>query len=834
MKTMKLLSINRKLSLCLFISFVFVNLSSFGQTEYFKGSGAEISPILYKSQISPSGFVRCHTMEADSIRRAQDPSLPTLLQEELWLQKKIEEYKADALAKASSGTPKAIQLTLPIVFHIITSGTGATNVAASRVQAQVNQLNIDYGNLAGSTHPDAADIQITFCLALVDPTGSVMAEPGINRITTYGGGTQSQTSMDNTIKPATYWNPDNYVNIWVSNLSGGLLGYAQFPSSSGLAGLNTNGGSANTDGVVILYSSLGSVASPTSGGAPYNLGRTLTHELGHWLGLRHIWGDANNCGGDDYCADTPESSTANYSCPSNQTTCDGILDMVQNYMDYTDDNCMNILTEDQKTRIRTVLSVSTRRMTLASSPACSIPSSDDTGISAIVTPNGDICNVTFTPVVTLKNFGGNAMSSATITYNIDGATNSTFNWAGSLAPGATVNVTLPSMTTTNGAHTFNSSATSPNGQTDSNAGNNTSSAAFNVNLSNGSAVPISEGFVATTFVPTNWALENGGNSLTWARVTSAGVAPTTGNAVKMDNYSTNITGDVDGLVVKPVNLTGLTAAQLTFDVSHARYNNTYSDKLEVVVYGCGVPETVVYSKSGATLATTANTTSAFTPTAAAQWRNETVDLSPYIGNNRLFIAFRNTSGYGNNVYLDNINITEGGVVPVAPVASFTGTPTTVCAGQNISFTSTSTNSPTSYSWTFTGGTPATSTAMNPSVTYNTPGTYNVALTATNSAGSNTSTQASYVVVTDCSAGVTENQFEIGIAPNPTNGKITISSKEIMTGYSLYDYSGRLVMQSNGSLSTKFELDLSDYAEGVYHIVIQSENFVQTKKILLKH
>ena len=89
------------------------------------------------------------------------------------------------------------------------------------------------------------------------------------------------------------------MNVWVADLSGGLLGYAQFPSNSGLGGLNANGGAASTDGVVHLYSTIGSVANPFPGGAPYNLGRTMTHEVGHWLGLRHIWGDAN-CG-NDFC-----------------------------------------------------------------------------------------------------------------------------------------------------------------------------------------------------------------------------------------------------------------------------------------------------------------------------------------------------------------------------------------------------------------------------------------------------------------------------------------------------------------------------------------------------
>ncbi|TNF48725.1 MAG: PKD domain-containing protein [Bacteroidetes bacterium] len=712
-----------------------------------KGSGLENNQIIHKSTVGPNGFVRCHTMEADSIRRSLDPTLPSLWEEEMWLQNKIQEYKAEEAAKAASGQPKATLLTLPIVFHVITSGSGATNINAVWVQRQVDQLNIDYRNLAGSTNAAAADVEIQFCLAVVDPSGNVLTEPGIHRVTSYGAGPFTQTTMDNTVKPGTIWNPNNYINIWTADLSGGLLGYAQFPSNSGLSGLNTNGGSANTDGVVILHTSLGSVANPNPAGGVYGRGRTLSHELGHWLGLRHIWGDGA-CNVDDFCADTPAAAAANYGCPTGTNSCTGGSypgnDMIENYMDYTDDACMNIFTADQKTRIRAVLNVATRRSTLAASTACNLPSSDDSGISAIVTPNGEICQTTFTPVVTLKNYGGNVLTSCQIKYNIDGGANSTFNWTGSLASFATINVTLPSVTTTVGSHTFNSFTLLPNGVTDASSGNDASSASFTVNLTAGSAIPVSEGFASTTFAPTNWTINNGGNALTWVRVTNAGIAPTAGNAARMDNYSTNIAGDVDDLVMFPVDLTGYSSVTLTFDVAHARYNSSYIDRLDVVVWGCGLPETQVYSKSGSTLATVADQTTAFTPT-AAQWRNETVDLSPYIGNNKVYIGFRNISGYGNNTYLDNINL-SGVVAAVPPVANYTASQSTICSGSTVNFTDASTGSPTTYSWSFPGGTPSTSTSANPSIVYNTAGTYNVSLTVTNGAGSDTQTYNNMITV----------------------------------------------------------------------------------------
>jgi hypothetical protein len=428
--------------------------------------------ITYKSIVGPNGQVRCHTMENDSIMRANNPDLPTLRQEEEALQQEIAKFKAAQL----NGQAKKIQYTIPVIFHIFTDGSGSENVSAAQVQAQLDQLNIDYADQAGSTYGQSADTEVQFCLAQVDDNGVPLAEPGINRITSYGDGPFSNTDFENGMKAATQWDPADFFNIWVADLSGGLLGYAQFPSNSGLAGLNTNGGSANTDGCVILYSTVGSVANPFPGGAPYNLGRTLTHEAGHWLGLRHIWGDGG-CGASDYCNDTPESDGSNFGCPS-VTNC-GSPDMVENYMDYTNDACMHTFTADQTTRIQTVMSVSPRRSTLGQNNVCNLTTvNDDIGVDAIDNPTGTICGESFDPEVVVRNYGTNTITSFTLNYDIDGGTNQTENWSGSLGAGQSTTITLPSQTTTNGAHTFNASTSSPNGNNDTNISNDADSEGF--------------------------------------------------------------------------------------------------------------------------------------------------------------------------------------------------------------------------------------------------------------------------------------------------------------------------------------------------------------------
>jgi hypothetical protein len=143
-------------------------------------------------------------------------------------------------------------------------------------------------------------------------------------------------STSGGINPTT---PDSVLNLWVVGaMSGGVIGYAQFP-----------GGSAATDGVVIAYDCFGNTGTAA---APFGLGRTATHEIGHYLNLRHIWGDAT-CG-TDLVGDTPQHNTANYGCPSypHYSTCTGTpVEMTMNYMDYTDDACMYMFTAGQKTRM---------------------------------------------------------------------------------------------------------------------------------------------------------------------------------------------------------------------------------------------------------------------------------------------------------------------------------------------------------------------------------------------------------------------------------------------------------------------------------------------------
>ena len=362
------------------------------------------------------GVVRCATVEAHELRMQNNPAVQSMDQFESWMSPLVEAKKAQMLQDAISGSTSRVVYDIPIIFHVITGAAGdAYDLDALYINAQIDQLNIDFNNMAGSTHAAAFSADINFIPAQVDPNGNPLAEPGINRVYGYSGA-HSQTTFDGGIKQATIWDRAQYANIWTANLSGGLLGYAQFPSNSTLPGMDADGGSAQTDGVVCLYSSIGSVATPYPGGAPYNLGRTLTHEVGHWIGLRHIWGDAT-CG-NDYCADTPQSQSSNGGCPT-QTTCDGIQDMVENYMDYTNDACMNIFTFDQVARIITVIENADDFDSLVASTT-----GNSSPTIAFTTPNVSEVEATSCAMRDIDfpvNIGLGASANATVTFSASGS-----------------------------------------------------------------------------------------------------------------------------------------------------------------------------------------------------------------------------------------------------------------------------------------------------------------------------------------------------------------------------------------------------------------------------
>lgn len=264
------------------------------------------------------------------------------------------------------------------------------------------------------------------------------------------------------------------------------------------------------------------------------------------------------------------------------------------------------------------------------------------------------CNTTFNPEFTMKNNSMSvALTSCAITYKIDAGSPQVYNWTGNLAAGQSTSVSLPTTTTTVGNHTLMITTANPNAGIDNNNNNNTHTYSFGVVTVAGSAIAYTNSFTTVSFPYSNWELSNPDNDITWTRVS------TNSGSLKNDCYNNGNRGSQDAFILEPMDLSTATTPSLKFDLADCQYSAAYVERLEVYVSGdCGVTWTSGYNKSGATLATVAMSTNAFTPTTAGQWRTECVDLTPYIGNNKVFVKFVCTNDYGNNMYIDNINVSN--------------------------------------------------------------------------------------------------------------------------------------------------------------------------------
>lgn len=272
---------------------------------------------------------KCGSMEVLEQNIKDDPKLKDKMDE---IERFTEEY---VKKQKKSRVGVDAELVIPVVVNVLWA-TSAENISATQIQSQIDILNRDFSatntdltGYNGIFKPLASDYKIKFVLQNV-------VRKQTNK-TSWGTRDTMKSTKRGGINPTS---PTTVLNMWVCTIGGGILGYAQFP-----------GGSASTDGVVMDSRYFGNSGAAN---APYNLGRTATHEVGHWLNLRHIWGDAT-CGS-DLVADTPTHNTANYGCPTldnHRSTCTGTpIEMTQNYMDYTNDACMFMFTAGQRVRSR--------------------------------------------------------------------------------------------------------------------------------------------------------------------------------------------------------------------------------------------------------------------------------------------------------------------------------------------------------------------------------------------------------------------------------------------------------------------------------------------------
>jgi hypothetical protein len=576
----------------------------------------------------------------------------------------FEKWLKQRQVNAAARTTSEDKLYIPVVVHVIHRGEAVgvgTNISDEQIVSQIKVLNDDFNRLNADASNTPAEFQsvagsmtIEFVLAKQDPDGE--ETNGIVRVR--GSRTSWSTSNDGALKATSYWPAEDYLNIWVTNLSSTLLGYAQFPVSD-LAGLEDADDNRLTDGVVIDYLVFGSIDDGSFDlEDDFNKGRTTTHEVGHYLGLRHIWGDDDGaCGGDgDYVSDTPDQSEESSGCLTHpQTTC-GVHKMFQNYMDYTDDACMNMFTQEQVNRMITVMENSPRRKTLPESKGLEVPdgtSVRDVALVSITELSPVRCEESATPSLVIRNNGNVDVTSLIVSYSInDGtATTATSSNIKGFAPGTEMTFTLPSLNFSAGENTLAVTVSKPNGYNDKNTSDNALSKIVVVNTAS-DVIPLRQNFDAS--FKDQWTLVNPSGGMNWETIS------TNYSQSLYFNAAVNQTeGDAAWLVSPVLDFSAATTASVFFDLSY-RYlstdgNRNDLDNLQVLASAdCGITyDKVLFDESGTSLSVSNDAVNSI-PTKAEDWKRNYVNLTTFAGQSNVRLAFVFTNDNGNNIYIDNI------------------------------------------------------------------------------------------------------------------------------------------------------------------------------------
>ncbi len=534
---------------------------------------------------------------------------------------------------------------IPVVIHVIHNGepvgTGA-NISDAQILSQIEVLNNDFKRLnadAVNTPSEfisvAGSLDIEFILAKQTPEG--LPTTGIVRV---DGEQLSWPPFDEELNALSYWPSEDYLNIWVTNIGSNFLGYAQFPVSNlpGLGGFPD--GLATTDGVVIDYTVFGVGSSEPQ----YDLGRTTTHEVGHFFGLRHIWGDESGCSGTDYVTDTPNQLGETYDCPTHPEFECTNNKMFQNYMDYTDDVCMNIFTVGQVDRMSLILEDTDvpRRSSLLTShglddPICGTDPPVDIAITKIVQPGPVTCNGSPELVIAVKNLSCPIVTKLKIEYNVNnGPTLSTTVTGLSIySDGNETLIEVGSLDLVEEAeNNISLEIALANGEVDDNPSNSETLIAIVHNTAS-DIIPLRKTFDDNLI--TSWTVANPQAGILW-------------NLEEIDNQysarfptSTGSIGEESWLVSPVLDLNGLTEASLFFNLSYA-WNGQNDDRLRILAStDCGdsyfdlVPG---FDFQGSALSSNGD--------------QKYVSISTLTDSSFVRIAFVGTNALGSNIYVDNI------------------------------------------------------------------------------------------------------------------------------------------------------------------------------------
>ena len=558
------------------------------------------------AQVIEGGYRPCGTDQMVAASLAANPLLKAQYEEE---QRKAEE--ADRIAfqqgyplqnNRSAGNVSAQQsppqYIIPIVFHII-HDYGSENISDAQVLDAMRILNQDYRKLNADTsiivptfQGIAADAQIEFRLAQLDPNGN--CTNGIDRIYS------PETYVGDDGSKLNYWNRARYLNVWVvKTISNGAAGYAYLPGTAP---------TASVDGILILSNYVGSIGT----GGP-STSRALTHEIGHFLNLQHVWGSTNSPGvscGNDGVSDTPVTKGwTSCNLTTNDVCSNNVEENVQNYMEYS--YCSRMFSAGQRTRMQNALqSASGQRNSLVTTATANA-----TGIN---NPQPCAPIADFTPINELYVCEGGSLTFTDVSYN---GQPTSYSWNFQGGTPSTSSDSVPTIQY-NTAGTYSVSLTVANAQGSDNFSRTNyvhvlpAAAQYSGNF-------YQEGMENTTVFTADWDIENPqGNG--WINANTAAATGT--RSCRLDNTS-SMAGQTDAFISPSINFAAMINPVFTFKVAFAQRAGTEADRLRVYMStDCGATWLLRYTKSGANLSTRSALTGAFVPT-ANEWRTETVSLS---------------------------------------------------------------------------------------------------------------------------------------------------------------------------------------------------------------
>lgn len=632
---------------------------------------------------TPDVFQRCATMENIEKRLQTDPEYKANYERGL---RDFEGSQQGQTSRVGNTDLLTAPVTIPVVVHIVLPNPNL--VTDADVQNFLNRLNLDFSGF----NPDSTNgatwygvrghSLLRFVMARRDPNGNLTngIERKVGNITF--GSTQPEPIKSTAAGGLNPWPHTQYYNLWIgqgfSDASGTILGIAP----------EIGPGTAANDGVIVDYRVF--AGNPCYTVPAFNLGRTAVHEIGHNFGLYHIFQDG--CANGDFrqltspgvalpanllapSDDTPAQSAPTSGCPTGTqpTGCPAFPNppgkMYQNYMDYTNDACYSMFSKGQVERMHYVLEIMRPGYltTLGATPPANAITLDAFPLESVNPGGSEVigcvpitysatrlsCAGGFAPKFRVKNNGLTIMTSVIAGYRLDnGAAVTTGPITVNLISGATTVVTLPPTTNlTAGVHQFKFFTAQPNGSADQAPANDTLTVSFTV--IDPASGPIVEGFEVLPVQ--GWSVFNPNNNNTWTIVTPG---RNSARSAFINNFSFNVRRQIDDLRSPTISTSGADSLFLTFDLAHKNYTGS-NDTLTVLVSNdCGnTYTTTTYKKWGATLATAGPSTASYTNPAEGDWRTERIAIGgTALLTGNATIAFRNTNDFGNNIFIDNVNI----------------------------------------------------------------------------------------------------------------------------------------------------------------------------------